>query len=59
VDGADPVGPLRGAGGDGVGPALGHGLENAQERGITFVEPQTEVYEGMIVGQHPARATWG
>ena len=31
----------------------GHGLANAQERGITFIEPQTEVYEGMIVGQQP------
>jgi GTP-binding protein len=35
------------------GTALAFGLENAQERGITFIEPQTEVYEGMIVGQHP------
>src|SRR3712207_6853218 len=29
------------------------GLANAQERGVTFIEPQTQVYEGMIVGQHP------
>ncbi|MDQ3410963.1 MAG: GTP-binding protein, partial [Chloroflexota bacterium] len=36
-----------------TGVALGHGLANAQERGSTFVEPQTPVYEGMIVGQHP------
>ena len=35
------------------GVALGHGLANAQERGSTFVEPGTPVYEGMIVGQHP------
>ena len=35
------------------GVALGHGLANAQERGVTFIEPQTPVYEGMIVGQHP------
>jgi GTP-binding protein len=35
------------------GTALGHGLANAQERGITFIEPGTEVYEGMIVGQNP------
>ena len=35
------------------GIALGHGLANAQERGITFIEPGTEVYEGMIVGQNP------
>jgi GTP-binding protein len=36
-----------------TGVALSHGLANAQERGITFIEPQTPVYEGMIVGQHP------
>jgi len=35
------------------GTALGFGLANAQERGITFIEPGTEVYEGMIVGQNP------
>ncbi len=35
------------------GTALTHGLSNAQERGMTFIEPGTEVYEGMIVGQHP------
>ena len=36
-----------------AGVALSHGLANAQERGITFIEPGTEVYEGMIVGQNP------
>ncbi len=36
-----------------TGVALSHGLANAQERGSTFVEPGTPVYEGMIVGQHP------
>ena len=36
-----------------TGVALSHGLENAQERGVTFLEPQTPVYEGMIVGQQP------
>lgn len=35
------------------GMALTHGLSNAQERGITFIDPGTEVYEGMIVGQQP------
>jgi GTP-binding protein len=35
------------------GVALTHGLSNAQERGMTFIEPGTDVYEGMIVGQHP------
>jgi len=35
-----------------AGQALTNGLANAQERGITFIGPGTEVYEGMIVGQH-------
>ncbi len=35
------------------GTALSHGLANAQERGVTFIEPQTPVYEGMVVGQQP------
>lgn len=35
------------------GVALANGIANAQERGLTFIEPQTEVYEGMIVGQQP------
>lgn len=37
------------------GSVLAYGLGNAQERGITFVEPGTEVYEGMIVGLHSRR----
>ncbi|KKQ36408.1 MAG: Small GTP-binding protein [Candidatus Woesebacteria bacterium GW2011_GWA1_37_7] len=32
------------------GEALSYGLENAQVRGITFINPGTKVYEGMIVG---------
>jgi GTP-binding protein len=32
------------------GKTTTHGLENAQARGILFVHPGTEVYEGMIVG---------
>ena len=36
-----------------AGVALSFGLANAQERGITFIDPGTEVYEGMIVGQNP------
>lgn len=32
------------------GTALAYGLANVQERGITFIEPGEEVYEGMIVG---------
>lgn len=33
-----------------TGKAVGYGLNTAQGRGITFIPPQTEVYEGMIVG---------
>jgi GTP-binding protein len=32
------------------GVALTYGLNNAQARGQTFIEPGTPVYEGMIVG---------
>ncbi|HAV10823.1 MAG TPA: translational GTPase TypA [Dehalococcoidia bacterium] len=32
------------------GTAVTYGLNNAQERGITFIDPGTHVYEGMIVG---------
>ncbi|WP_031543320.1 translational GTPase TypA [Mesoplasma photuris] len=34
------------------GKALAYALGNLEERGIIFVSPQTEIYEGMIVGQH-------
>jgi GTP-binding protein len=32
------------------GVATSYGLENTQERGATFIEPGTAVYEGMIIG---------
>jgi GTP-binding protein len=35
-----------------AGKATGFALFNIQERGRLFVEPQTAVYEGMIVGIH-------
>ncbi len=35
------------------GFAITYGLNNAQERGVTFIEPGTHVYEGMIVGLNP------
>ena len=35
-----------------TGTAVTYGLRNAQERGDTFVDPQTPVYRGMIVGVH-------
>ncbi len=34
------------------GPATTYGLHAAQERGQLFIPPGTDVYEGMIVGQH-------
>ncbi len=34
------------------GFAITYGLNNAQGRGLTFIEPGTQVYEGMIVGQN-------
>jgi GTP-binding protein len=33
--------------------AVTYGLYNAQERGILFIEPGTQVYEGMVVGVSP------
>ncbi|GHO96701.1 GTP-binding protein [Reticulibacter mediterranei] len=33
-----------------TGTAVTYGLNNAQQRGDTFIEPGTAVYEGMIVG---------
>ena len=35
-----------------TGIANTYGLSNAQQRGLTFVEPGTPIYEGMIVGVH-------
>lgn len=35
------------------GVAVTYGLNHAQGRGITFIEPGTHVYEGMIVGLNP------
>ena len=34
------------------GPTTGFALSNLQERGVMFVPPGTEVYEGMIVGEN-------
>lgn len=36
-----------------TGEAATYGLFNAQERGQLFIEPQTMVYEGMVVGVSP------
>jgi len=35
-----------------AGTALKYGLNNAQGRGITFIEPGVQVYEGMIIGEN-------
>jgi GTP-binding protein len=37
---------------DRIGAATAYALYNLQERGEIFVEPQTSVYEGMIVGEN-------
>lgn len=34
------------------GIAVAYGLGNAQNRGIIFINPQTAVYKGMIIGLH-------
>ena len=36
-----------------TGEAVTYGLYNAQDRGILFVGPGTQVYEGMVVGVSP------
>ena len=37
---------------DRAGPVTAFAMTNLQERGTLFVEPTTEVYEGMIVGEN-------
>jgi len=39
-----------------AGKAVPYGINNAQQRGVIFIPPQTEVYEGMIVGQNKREA---
>jgi len=34
------------------GVSTTYGLKNAEERGILFCDPGTEVYEGMVIGEH-------
>ena len=36
-----------------AGEAVTYGLHNAQERGILFIDPGTQVYAGMVVGKSP------
>jgi GTP-binding protein len=35
-----------------AGTATAYAIRNAEERATLFIEPGTEVYEGMVVGQH-------
>ncbi len=35
-----------------TGSAVAYAIFNLQERGIMFIEPQTKIYKGMIVGEH-------
>ncbi|HAE51191.1 MAG TPA: translational GTPase TypA, partial [Tistrella mobilis] len=37
---------------NGTGEAVAYALWNLEERGILFVEPQTRVYGGMVIGEH-------
>ncbi|HEX7088179.1 MAG TPA: translational GTPase TypA [Vicinamibacterales bacterium] len=37
---------------DRPGVATAYAISNLQERGVIFIEPQTEVYEGMIIGEN-------
>jgi GTP-binding protein len=37
---------------DRPGVATAYAISNLQERGVMFIEPQTTVYEGMIVGEN-------
>jgi GTP-binding protein len=35
-----------------TGSAVAYAIFNLQDRGIMYIEPQTKVYSGMIVGEH-------
>jgi GTP-binding protein len=37
---------------DRSGSATAYAIANLQERGVMFIDPQTQVYEGMIVGEN-------
>jgi len=56
VDGFDPIGAEVAQTRNGAlvssdtGAATTYGLNNAQERGQTFIEPGAAIYEGMVVG---------
>ncbi|MEP7357014.1 MAG: translational GTPase TypA [Anaerolineales bacterium] len=35
-----------------AGVATAFAIRNAEERGVLFIEPGTDIYEGMVIGQH-------
>jgi GTP-binding protein len=35
-----------------AGPTTTYGLKNAEDRGVLFIGPGVEVYQGMVVGEH-------
>ena len=35
-----------------TGVAVAYAIFNLQDRGVMFIDPQTKVYQGMIVGEH-------
>lgn len=35
-----------------TGVAVAYAIYNLQDRGVIFIDPQTKVYQGMIVGEH-------
>jgi GTP-binding protein len=41
---------------DRAGVATAYAIANLQERGVMFISPQTQVYEGMIVGENARQA---
>ena len=43
---------------DRQGVATTYSMFSLQERGSMMVQPGTEVYEGMIVGENSVRTTW-
>ncbi|TNE32384.1 MAG: translational GTPase TypA [Alphaproteobacteria bacterium] len=35
-----------------AGKAVAYAIFNLQERGVMFIDPQTQIYKGMVVGEH-------
>jgi len=47
-----PMRPTGSLVADRAGRATGYAIFNLQERGVIFIEPGTEVYQGMIIGEN-------